>query len=107
MVVNEENRQEKVPDFIIKQDNQYSVGCQTQVAKDCLQNGEFCDSEEEAQDWVEDECWIYSGEGWICLKCNEHLMGSLRMIRRIKGLDGNVKGPDEDEDLATGIETVR
>ena len=34
-------------------------------------------------------------------------MGSLRMIRRIKGLDGNVKGPDEDEDLATGIETVR
>ena len=52
--MNEENRQEKVPDFIIKQDNQYSVGCQTQVAKDCLQNGEFCDSEEEAQDWVED-----------------------------------------------------
>lgn len=104
--MNEENRQEKST-LIVQRNNQYAVGCQTKVAKDCLQNGEFCDSEEEAQDWVEHECWIFSGEGWICLKCNEHFMGSLRMTRRIKGLDGNEKGPDEDEDLAVGIETVR
>ncbi|GJL79173.1 MAG: hypothetical protein NPINA01_21620 [Nitrospinaceae bacterium] len=104
--MNEENRQEE-PTFILRKNNQYSVECQTKVAKDCLQNGEYCDSEEEAQEWVEYECWIFSGEGWICIKCNEHLMGSLRMTRRIKGLDGNIKGPDEDEDLAVGIETVR
>jgi hypothetical protein len=101
------DEEERAPALIIRKDNRYSVGCQTKVAKDCLKNGEFCDSEEEAQEWVEDECWIFSGEGWICLKCNEHFMGSLRMTRRIKGLDGNEKGPDDDEDLAVGIETVR
>lgn len=104
--MNEENGQER-PAWIIKKNNLYSVGCQTKAAKDCLQNGEFFDSEEEAHEWVEEECWIYSGEGWICLKCNEHFMGSLRRTRRVKGLDGNEKGPDEDEDLAVGIETVR
>ncbi len=103
-----EDRQEEKFALIIKRNDRYSVGCQTKAAKNCLQNGEYCDSVEEAQEWVEDECWIYSGEGWICLKCNEHFMGSLRMTRRIKGLDGNVKGPDEiDDDLIVGIETVR
>ena len=102
--MSEENSPIK-PALVIKRDNRYSIGCQTKVAKDCLQHGEFCDSEEDAEYWVEHECWIYSGEGWICLKCNEHFMGSLRMTRRVKGMDGNVKGPDEDEDLAVGIPT--
>ena len=96
------------PEFIVQKNNQFSVACQTKAAKDCLQNGEYCDSEEEALHWVEHECWIFSGDGWICLKCNEHFMGNLRTTRRVKGLDGNVKGPDElDDDLQVGIETVR
>ena len=87
--------------MILKKDDQYSVECLTKVAEDCLLNGQFCDSEEEALEWVEDECWIYSGEGWICIKCNDHFMRNLVKNRRDKKTDG------PDEDLFTGIETVR
>jgi hypothetical protein len=89
--------------LIVKKNDQYSVGCQTKVAKDCLENGDFCDSEEEAHEWVEDECWIYSGEGWICLKCNEHFMENLVRTRKVKGLDGK----DKDENLVVGIDVLR
>ncbi len=99
--MNKESNQKKEPALIVQKNNQYSVECQTKVAKDCLQKGEFCDSEEEAQEWVEDECWIFSGEGWICIKCNEHFMGNLKKTRKSRGLDGL------DDDLEVGINTVR
>ena len=92
--------------LFVKRNNQYSVVCHTRVAEDCLENGGWCDSEEEAHDWVEDECWIFSGEGWICLKCNAHFMKSLAQTRRDKGLDSLL--PDGwDDDLEVGINTVR
>ena len=63
--------------MFLKKDNQFSVECLTKIAADCLQMGEYCESEEEALEWVEEECWIFSGEGWICIKCNEHFMRNL------------------------------
>ena len=52
--------------LIVKKDNQYSVECKTKVAVDCFKIGQYCNSQEEAEEWVEDECWVFSGEGWIC-----------------------------------------
>ncbi len=87
--------------MIIKKGNQFAVECQTKQASDCSQHGDFCDSEEEAEDWVEFECWIFSGEGWICIKCNEYFMANIKVQRKVKGPD------DMDDDLFKGIETVR
>ena len=96
----------EVPVLFVKRNNQYSVVCHTRVAEDCLENGGWCDSEEEAYEWVEDECWIFSGEGWICLKCNAHFMQNLAQTRRDKGLNSLL--PDGwDDDLEVGINTVR
>ena len=86
--------------MFIQKGDLYAVGCQTKIAKNCQQHGEFCDSEEEAQDWVEFECWIFSGEGWICIKCNEHFMSKIAQLRK-KGTEG------PDDDLEVGIDTVR
>ena len=92
--------------MFVERNNQYSVVCHTRVAEDCLENGKWFDSEEEAQDWVEEECWIFSGEGWICLKCNAHFMRNLSQTRRDKGLDSLL--PDGwDDDLEVGINTLR
>ena len=71
--------------MIVEKNNQYAVGCQTKIATDCLQTGEYCDSEEEALDWVEQECWIDSGEGWICTRCNEQIIQNLGKIRTKRG----------------------
>ncbi|PIQ99283.1 MAG: hypothetical protein COV66_15040 [Nitrospinae bacterium CG11_big_fil_rev_8_21_14_0_20_45_15] len=71
--------------MIIKKNNQFAVECQTKEASDCPQQGEFCDSEDEARDWVEYECWLYSGEGWICIQCNEYFMANIKSIRKSKG----------------------
>ena len=67
------------------------------MATDCLQVGEYFDSEEEAQEWVEGECWIFSGEGWICNKCHAQLMSNLEKNRKdqgngLDGLDSNLRG---------------
>lgn len=88
--------------MFVKKANEYSVVCHTRVAPDCLENGGWCDSEEEAQEWVEDECWIFSGEGWICIACNSHFMRNLAQNRRDTYYD---EGPDDD--LYEGIDTVR
>ena len=71
--------------MIFKKNNQYAVECQIKLATDCIQNGEYCDSEEEAQEWVEDECWINSGEGWICVQCNEQILKNLGKMRTDRG----------------------
>ena len=87
--------------------------CQTKISSDCLQNGEYCDGEEEAQDWVEQECWIDSGEGWICNKCHDQLMSNLKKYRKdqgngLNGVDNDLEGFDGlDNDLETGIDSVR
>ncbi len=87
--------------MILQKNNQYSVECQIKMAKNCLKNGEYCDSREEALEWVEDECWTFSGEGWICISCTEHIVLNLAKKRKQKGPDRR------DDDLEVGIETVR
>ncbi len=71
--MSEENNPEKIPAYIVQKNDQYSVQCQINRATDCLESGDFCDSHEEAVEWVEEECWIYSGEGWICFHCVESI----------------------------------
>ena len=87
---------------LFKQRNdQYSVKCHTKIAPDCHLWGEYCDSKEEAQEWVEGECWIFSGEGWICAQCNAHFMRNLAKNRLIKGQE-----EPPDEGLHVGISTI-
>ena len=96
--------------MILQKGNQYAVECQTKASKYCIQQGEYCDSEEDAVLWVEYECWIDSGEGWICTTCHEVIMNNLVKIRYQKEAAGPQK-PDEDDgldnDLEVGIDTVR
>jgi len=93
--------------LIIEKNNKFSLVCDARVAEECSENSKWCDSEEEAQEWVEDECWIFSGEGWFCNECNSHFMRNhLSQTRRDKGMDSLL--PDGwDDDLETGINTVR
>ena len=99
--------------MIVKKNNQYSAECQTKIATDCVQTGEYCDSEEEAQHWAEQECWIDSGEGWICNKCHDQMMGNLKRHRKeqglgLSGIDDDLKGYDGlDNELESGIDIVR
>ena len=93
--------------------NQYAIECHSKIASDCLQKGKYFYSEEEAQDWVEKECWIFSGEGWICLKCHDEFMGSLTSHRKkqghgLDGSDSDIEAHDGlDNELETGIDIVR
>ena len=89
--------------MFVERNNQFSIVCNARVADKCSENGGWCDSEEEAQEWVEDECWIFSGEGWFCPKCNIHFMQNLSKVRRGKG---QTPPPDDDIDLYKGIETI-
>lgn len=95
--------------MILQKDNQYAVECQTKVSKHCVQQGEYCDSEEDALLWVEYECWIDSGEGWICTTCHETIMNNMVKMR-IEKESAGPKKPDRgdglDNDLEKGIETV-
>ncbi len=84
-----------------ERNNEYSVKCHTKAAPDCMLRGEYCNSKEEAKEWVEDECWIFSGEGWFCPKCNIYFMQNLTKVRRDKGQE-----PPPDDDLYKGIETI-
>ena len=67
--------------MIVKKDNQYAVECQIKISAECSQIGEYCNTEEEAKEWVEDAFWIFSGEGYICLKCNEQILKNLSKIK--------------------------
>jgi len=101
MAMSGESNHEKVPTYIVQKNNQYSVKCQIKRATDCQESGEYCDSHEEAEEWVENECWIFSGEGWICITCTEYIVMNLAKTRKRKGPDGR------DDDLEVGIDTVR
>ena len=97
----EKYSQEKEHELFKQRNDQYSVKCHTKIAPDCLLWGEYCDSKVEAQEWVEKECWIFSGEGWICIQCNAHFMRNLAKNRLIKG-----QGEPPDDDLYVGINTI-
>ena len=99
--------------MFLNKNNQYAVECQPKLDTDCIQNGEYCDSEEEAQEWVESECWIFSGDGWLCNKCHDQFMINLKKHRKVKGngldgVDNDLEGFDGlDSDLEAGIDAVR
>jgi len=92
---------------------EYSVQCQSKIATDCFKNGKSFDSEDEAHDWMENECWVFSGEGWICPKCHDEFMGSLTSHRHkqgngIDGVDNDAEAHDGlDNALESGIDIVR
>lgn len=76
---------EKRFQLIIKKDEKFAVDCQVKMAADCLQNSEFFYSQEDALDWVEEECWINSGEGWICTQCHEQILRNITKLAKPKG----------------------
>ena len=67
--------------MFVEKDNKHAVVCQIKISAECLQTGDFCDSEEDADEWVENECWINSGEGWICPRCNEQILKNIGKIK--------------------------
>jgi hypothetical protein len=71
--------------LIVKKNEKYAVECQVKMTTNCLQTSEYFDDEEDALHWVEHECWIFSGEGWICTECNEYIMANLGRIRHERG----------------------
>ncbi len=63
--------------YIENEEGGFAIPCQIKIAEDCVQVGEFCESKEDACHWVEEECWISSGEGYFCLQCNEQIMRNI------------------------------
>ena len=94
--------------LFVKRNNQFSVVCYRRAAEDCNENGGWCDSEEEAQAWVEGECWIFSGDGWFCPKCNIHFMQNLTSHRREmgQGVDPKKAGDGLDNELVIGLDPL-
>jgi hypothetical protein len=82
--MSEENKHEKIPAYIVQKNDQYSVQCQIERATDCVKSSEFYDSQEEAVERVEEECWIFSGEGWICFHCVESIWSKVANKRQEK-----------------------
>lgn len=68
-------------EYVRNEKGEVAVSCQVKLAANCARQGEFCEDEEEAREWVEDECWIFSGVGYICVQCNEQIIRNLRDIR--------------------------
>jgi hypothetical protein len=67
--------------FIKNSEGKYAVPCQIKISDVCVQSGEFCVAKEDARDWVEDDFWIFSGEGWICPRCNEQIYVNMAKIK--------------------------
>ncbi|MBT3510813.1 MAG: hypothetical protein HN472_14850 [Nitrospina sp.] len=63
---------------------EFAIPCQIKIAKDCVQLGQFCETKEEARDWVEEECWISSGEGHFCVQCNDQVLRNIANLQTKK-----------------------
>lgn len=83
--MSENGNHDEVPAFILQKNNQYSVECQIKRSEDCLKASEYHDSHEEAQEQVEEDCWIFSGEGWICFHCVEGIWKKVVNYRKDRG----------------------
>ena len=101
---------EKEFTLFVERNNQFSVVCCKREAEDCNENGGWCDSEEEAIEWVEDECWIFTGDGWFCPKCNIYFMQNLSCHRRDLKQEArerkNNANDGLDHDLTIGIDPL-
>ena len=63
--------------YLENEDGEFAISCQIKLAEDCAQQSAFCEDKESAREWVEDECWIYSGEGYFCIECNEQVLRNI------------------------------
>jgi len=79
--VSEDERMAVDIEYVKNGEGKIAVPCQVKMSVNCDEHGEFCENEEEARDWVEDECWLFSGEGFLCPPCNEQVIWNLRAIR--------------------------
>ena len=74
---------DKLP-YIENEEGEFAVPCQIKIAEDCAQLGEFCETKEDARDWVENECWICSGEGYFCVECNNQVLRNIGNLQTKK-----------------------
>ena len=70
--------------YIENKEGKFAVPCQIKIAEDCPQVGKFCETKEDARDWVEDECWICSGEGYFCVECNDQVLRNIGNLQTKK-----------------------
>ena len=70
--------------YLKNDDGEYSVPCQLKIAEDCAEVGEFCESKEDARYWVDEECWIFSGEWYLCVECNQQIMRNISKLETKK-----------------------
>ena len=70
--------------YIENEEGEFAIPCQIKIAEDCAQVGEFCESREDACHWAEEECWIFSGEGYLCVYCNQQIMRNIANLQTKK-----------------------
>ena len=70
--------------YIENEKGEFAVPCMIKISEDCVQLGKFCETKEEAKDWVEEECWIFSGEGHFCVQCNEQVLRNIANLQTKK-----------------------
>ena len=94
--------------YLENENGEFAIPCQIKIAEDCTQQGEFFEDKEDAREWVEDECWIFSGDGWFCPKCNIHFMQNLSSHRRDMGqkVDPEKAGDGLDNELVIGLDPL-
>jgi len=63
--------------YLENENGEIAIPCQLKLAENCVQKSEYCEDQEEAREWVEDECWIFSGEGYFCVQCNEQVLRNI------------------------------
>tara|TARA_B100001750_G_C14945649_1_gene320980 strand:+ start:176 stop:481 length:306 start_codon:yes stop_codon:yes gene_type:complete len=70
------NMSDELP-YLENENGEIAIPCQLKLAENCVQKSEYCEDQEEAREWVEDECWIFSGEGYFCVQCNEQVLRNI------------------------------
>ena len=70
--------------YLENENGEFAIPCQIKIAEDCVQQSEYCEDQEEAREWVEDECWIFSGEGYFCVQCNEQVLRNIANLSNKK-----------------------
>ena len=70
--------------YLENEDGNFAVPCQIKIAENCEQVGDYFESKQDARDWAEDECWIFSGEGYLCVSCHEQIMRNIANLQTKK-----------------------
>jgi hypothetical protein len=70
--------------YIDDGDGGVAIPCQLKISEDCVEVGEFFESREDARQWAEEECWIFSGEWYLCVECNQQIMLNIAKLQTKK-----------------------